>query len=92
MDKFAGVVKKEKDGTYSQSGWNRINLHVIFDAMDPELIQQQFLNSLTPNYQLIPDSSDWKGKWKGVITRDSLAELGKMIVDSAPVEKRGVRC
>lgn len=48
LDKFAGVVKKEKDGTYSQSGWNRINLHVIFDAMDPELIQQQFLNSLTP--------------------------------------------
>jgi len=55
LDKFAGVVKKEKDGTYSQSGRNRINLHVIFDAMDPEVIQQQFLNSLTPSYQLIPD-------------------------------------
>lgn len=89
LDKFAGVVKKEKDGTYSQSGWNRINLHVIFDAMDPAVIQQQFLNSLTPSYQLIPDSSDWNGKWKGLITRDSLTELGKMIVDSAPVEKRG---
>lgn len=89
LDKFAGVVKKEKDGTYSQSGWNRINLHVIFDAMDPEVIQQQFLNSLTPSYQLIPDSSDWKGRWKGVITRDSLSELGKMIVESAPADKRG---
>ncbi len=89
LDKFAGVVKKEKDGTYSQSGWNRINLHVIFDAMDPAVIQQQFLNALTPSYQLIPDSSDWKGKWKGVITRDSLAELGEMIVDSAPDEKKG---
>jgi ABC-type lipoprotein export system ATPase subunit len=88
LDKFAGVVKKEKDGSYSQSGWNRINLHVIFDAMDPEVIQQQFLNSLTPSYQLIPDSTDWKGKWKGVITRDSLTELGKMIVDSAPAEKK----
>lgn len=88
LDKFAGGVKKEKDGTYSQSGWNRINLHVIFDAMDPEVIQQQFLNSLTPSYQLIPDSSDWKGKWKGVITRDSLTELGKMIVESAPADKR----
>lgn len=54
LDKFAGVVKKEKDGTYSQSGWNRINLHVIFDAMDPAVIQQQFLNALTPSYQLIP--------------------------------------
>lgn len=89
LDKFAGVVKKEKDGTYSQSGWNRINLHVIFDAMEPQVIQQQFLNSLTPGYQLIPDSHDWTGKWKGVITRDSLAELGKMIVESAPPEKRG---
>jgi len=89
LDKFAGVVKKEKDGTYSQSGWNRINLHVIFDAIDPAVIQQQFLNALTPSYQLIPDSSDWKGKWKGVITHASLAELGKMIVDSAPDEKKG---
>jgi ABC-type lipoprotein export system ATPase subunit len=89
LDKFAGVVKKEKDGTYSQSGWNRINLHVIFDTMDPAVIQQQFLNALTPSYQLIPDSSDLKGKWKGVITRDSLAGLGKMIVDSAPEDKKG---
>ncbi|MBK9386037.1 MAG: AAA family ATPase [Planctomycetes bacterium] len=89
LDKFAGVVKKEKDGTYSQSGWNRINLHVIFDAMDPAIIQQQFLNSLTPSYQLIPGSSSWQGKWKGVITPESLAELGRMIVESAPEDKKG---
>lgn len=88
LDKFGGVVKKEKDGTYSQSGWSRINLHVVFDAMDPAVIQHQFLNALTPSYQLIPDSSDWQGLWKGLITRDSLAELGKMIVDSAPAEKK----
>lgn len=89
LDKFAGVVKKEKDGTYSQSGWNRINLHVIFDAIDPAVIQQQFLNALTPSYHLIPDSSSWQGKWKGVITRESLTELGRMIVDSAPNDKKG---
>ncbi|KHM96465.1 ABC transporter, partial [Xanthomonas vesicatoria] len=89
LDKFAGVVKKEKDGTYSQSGWNRINLHVIFDAMEPAVIQQQFLNALTPSYQLVPDSSDLKGKWNAVITRESLGELGKMIVDSAPEDKKG---
>ncbi len=88
LDKFAGVVKKDKDGTYSQSGWNRINLHVIFDALEPEVIRQQFLGALTPSYDLIPDSTNWKGKWKGVITRDSLAELGRMIIDSAPTEKR----
>ncbi|QDX81039.1 ABC transporter [Denitratisoma sp. DHT3] len=88
LDKFAGVVKKDKDGTYSQSGWNRINLHVVFDALDPEVIRQQFLGSLAPSYQLIPDSTNWNGKWKGVITRDSLAELGQMIIDSAPPEKK----
>lgn len=88
LDKFAGVVKKDKDGSYSQSGWNRINLHVIFDALDPEVIRQQFLGSLAPSYDLIPDSTNWKGKWKGVITRDSLTELGQMIINSAPADKK----
>jgi ABC-type lipoprotein export system ATPase subunit len=89
LDKFAGVVKKDNDGTYSQSGWNRINLHIVFDALDPEVIRQQFLGSLAPSYDLIPDSTFLKGKWKGVITRDSLAELGQMIIDSAPADKKG---
>ncbi|WP_153098920.1 TrlF family AAA-like ATPase [Paraburkholderia hayleyella] len=88
LDKFAGVVKKDKDGTYSQSGWNRINLHIVFDALDPEVIRQQFLGALAPSYDLIPDSSDWKGKWKSVITRDSLAELGTMIINSVPADKK----
>jgi ABC-type lipoprotein export system ATPase subunit len=88
LDKFAGVVKREKDGTYSQSGWNRINLHIVFDALDPEVIRQQFLGSLAPCYDLIPDSSDWKGKWSSVITRNSLTELGQIIIDSVPADKR----
>ena len=88
LDKFAGVVKREKDGSYSQSGWNRINLHVIFDALDPEVIRQQFLGSLAPSYDLIPDSSDLNGKWRSVITRESLAELGQMIIDAAPADKQ----
>lgn len=88
LDKFAGVVKKDKDGNYSQSGWNRINLHVVFDALDPEVIRQQFLGSLAPSYHLIPDSNNWNGKWRGVITRESLSELGQKIIDSAPAEKK----
>jgi ABC-type lipoprotein export system ATPase subunit len=88
LDKFAGVVKKEADGTYSQSGWNRINLHVIFDALEPEVIRQQFIGSLAPSYDLIPTASDWRGRWKSVITRESLAELGTMIIESAPPDKR----
>jgi ABC-type lipoprotein export system ATPase subunit len=89
LDKFAGVVKREKDGTYSQSGWNRINLHVIFDALDPLLIHQQFLGSLAPCYDLIPDATAHRGKWNNVVTRDSLIELGKMIIEAAPAEMRG---
>jgi ABC-type lipoprotein export system ATPase subunit len=89
LDKFGGTVKKENNGTYYQHGWNRINLHIIFDAMEPEVIQQQFINALTSSYQLIPESSNWKGKWKAVITRESLTELGEMIIEAAPAERRG---
>lgn len=88
LDKFAGVVKKDEHGKYSQSDWNRINLHVIFDQLDPEIIRQQFLNALAPCYDLIPDSTHLKGKWQAVITRDSVAQLGQMIIDAAPADKK----
>jgi ABC-type lipoprotein export system ATPase subunit len=88
LDKFAGVVKKDESGKYSQSDWNRINLHVIFDELDPEVIRQQFLNALAPCYNLIPDSTHLKGKWQAVITPDSLKQLGQMIIDAAPAEKK----
>ena len=89
LDKFGGVVKKDQDGRDSPSDWNRINLHVIFDALDPEVIQQQFIGALAPSYDLIPDATDYQGKWKSVITRESLTELGQMIIDSAPEDKKG---
>ncbi len=88
LDKFAGVVKKDEHGKYSQSDWNRINLHVIFDQLDPEVIRQQFLNALAPCYDLIPDSTHFKGKWQAVITRDSVMQLGQMIIDAAPADKK----
>ena len=88
LDKFAGVVKKDKDGTYSKSDWNRINLHVIFDQLAPEIIRQQFLSSLVQCYRLIPDVDHLKNKWQAVITPDSLAQLGQMIIDAAPTEKK----
>lgn len=88
LDKFAGVVKKDEHGKYSQSDWNRINLHVIFDELDPEVIRQQFLSALAPCYDLIPDSTHLKGKWQAVITPDSLTQLGQMIIDAAPTEEK----
>ncbi len=88
LDKFAGVVKRDKDGSYSKSDWNRINLHIIFDQLDPEVIRQQFLSSLVQCYSLIPEADRFKAKWQAVITPDSLTQLGQMIIDSAPPEKK----
>ncbi len=88
LDKFAGIVKKNQDGSYSKSDWNRINLHIIFDQLDPEVIRQQFLSSLVQCYNLIPEASHFKTKWQAVITPDSLTKLGHMIIDSAPPEKK----
>lgn len=88
LDKFAGVVKRDQDGSYSKSDWNRINLHIIFDQLDPEVIRQQFLSALAPRYQLIPELDGFKNAWQAVITPNSLTELGQKIIDAAPVEKR----
>ncbi len=88
LDKFAGVVKKEKDGAYSKSDWNRINLHVIFDQLPPDVIRQQFLNGLIQCYDLIPESTHLKGRWQAVITPQSLEELGEMIISSVPASER----
>src|SRR5690606_24626207 len=54
LDKFGGVVKKDKDGTYSNSDWSRVNLHIIFDQLPPEVIRQQFLAALVQCFDLIP--------------------------------------
>jgi len=88
LDKFAGVVRKAADGSYSKSDWNRINLHVIFDQLDPEVIRQQFLSALVQCYHLIPDADHFKAKWQALITHDSLTQLGQMIIDAAPAEKQ----
>lgn len=88
LDKFAGTVKKSEDGTYSKSDWNRINLHVIFDQLEPEIIRQQFLSSLVQCYHLIPDAEDLNGKWQAVITPESIMRLGEMVIEAAPEDQR----
>jgi ABC-type lipoprotein export system ATPase subunit len=66
----------------------RANYHVIFsDELHPDVIQEQFLNTLSSGYALSPDH---KGKtWSGVVSRSSLTDLGNLIIDSVPVDKRG---
>jgi len=88
LDKFGGVVKRQDDGTYSESEFSRINLHIIFDQLEPELIRSQFLSALTPSYNLIPESDTFKSKWQAVITRASLSQLGEMIIEAAPAQER----
>ncbi len=87
LDKFGGVVKKGPDGI-EKSSWSRINLHVIFDQVEPDFIRDQFLSAITPSYTLIHGSEASHGRWGGVITRKSLADLGKAIIDSVPEEER----
>lgn len=89
LDKFAGTVKKDVDGTFSKSDWSRINLHIVFDQLDPDLIRQQFLAGLVQCYDLIPESSHFQGRWQAMITQESLRRLGEMIIESVPEALRG---
>ncbi|PPK41814.1 hypothetical protein B0G57_12579 [Trinickia symbiotica] len=88
LDKFGGVVQKSKDG-YSESNWSRINLHVIFDEVEPALIRDQFISAITPHYKLMPEARDHASRWAGVITRESLRALGEAIIASVPDDQRG---
>lgn len=63
--------------------FKRINFHVIFsDELGPELIQNQFLNTLTGSYTLTPGID--RSMWSGAITIESLQDLGKKIKESVP--------
>ena len=79
LDKFGGT-----DGNLS-----RVNFHVIFsDELDPEIIQSQFLNAITAKYSLTPKYSQREIKWGGLVTKESLSDLGKAIIESVPQEEK----
>lgn len=87
LDKFGGVVQGGKSGN-APSSWSRINIHVIFDQVDPEFIRQQFISAIAPSYRLLPGATA-EGKWNSVISRQSIEALGAAIIESAPADKRG---
>ena len=65
------------------SAWDRVNLHVVFDPeLGPDVIEQQFINALSNQFQLAPGHTG--SKWGGAVTRASLADFGKKIKDSVP--------
>lgn len=87
LDKFGGVVQRTKDGL-SESNWSRINLHVIFDEVEPALIRDQFLSAITRHYKLMPEARDHEARWGGVITRENLRALGEAIIAAAPDDQK----
>jgi len=65
----------------------RVNLHVIFDpALDINVIEAQFLNALSASFSLTTGVS--ATSWSGLITRDSLEELGAQIKAGIPDAER----
>jgi len=87
LDKFGGVVQRTKKG-YAESNWSRINLHVIFDQIEPALIRDQFLSAITRHYKLMPEARDHEARWGGVITRENLRALGEAIIAAAPDDQK----
>lgn len=69
----------------------RINYHIIF-APEKELnlnvLKAQFLSRLTAKAKLNSEYTD-NYSWGGVITRESLSDLGKHIYEQTPEDKRG---
>ena len=75
IDKFANVSENEP--------LKRVNFHIIFsNELTPEIIQEQFLNSLSCKYVLNSDLHD-KSIWNGTITIKSITDLGQKIIDSS---------
>ena len=78
LDKFVG----------HDSHFQRVNFHVIFDEIDPEIIETQFINLLSRDFRLLPPNAALEGRWSAVPTRKSLTDFGRLIVDAAPAERK----
>jgi ABC-type lipoprotein export system ATPase subunit len=79
LDKFGG----------SDSKLSRVNFHVIFSSeIDADVIEQQFLNTLTRSYRLSPEHKGSSIEWRGVLTKASLQDLGNKIIATVPEKDR----
>ncbi|MHA1360742.1 MAG: TrlF family AAA-like ATPase [Candidatus Helarchaeota archaeon] len=76
LKKFAGT----------NSHFRRVNFHVIFsNEINPDVIQEQFLNNLTAKYTLSPGLSNVS--WRGTVTKSSLSDLGRKIKETIPEQR-----
>ncbi len=79
LDKFGG----------SKNALSRVNWHIIFsDQLSPDVIETQFINALARSYVLTPEYDHLKGRWQALPTRQSLEDLGKLIIQSVPEGER----
>lgn len=86
IDLILPVVEFRLSKFCGNEKFKRINYHIIFsNELTPEQIQQQFLNALTAHYTLSPDCAQ---QWGGVISLDSIKDLGERIINSVPEDKR----
>lgn len=81
------VVEVRLDQFGGTSGHlSRVNGHVVFDPeLGADLIQNQFLNALQPKVKLTPGYDALE--WQGVITKESLSELGRRIKTTVPADQ-----
>lgn len=81
-------LRIDKFGNLGDEAWKKINFHIVFsDEVTALQIEQQFLSAIFHKYKLSPEYSDLD--FSGVITRESLAEIGKKIKESSSVPISG---
>lgn len=79
LDKFGG----------SKSNLSRVNYHIVFsDEVDPDAIEHNFLYALSNDYLLTPGYENVEKRWRSNLTRKSVEELGKLIYETTPADKR----
>lgn len=79
VDKFGGADDELK----------RVNFHIIFsDEIPAEVIQSQFLNGISTDYQLSPINNGKQIYWDGMVTPESLVDLGRKIAESVPSKEQ----
>lgn len=86
IDLILPVIELRVDKFGGTESLRRVNFHILFDALDPDLIAEQFISGLTRGYTLTPE---YRGiNWQAKPTRQSLEDLGRLIIESVPQEKR----
>ena len=90
IDLILPVVEFRLKEFVGNSEFGRLNYHIIFadsSHLSPEQIETQFLSGLRGKGNLDIDTPS-SYSWGGVITRESLIDLGSHIIENTPVAKR----